>query len=208
MGLCNVLRSPSRPRELGPSRLRHAIERSKAQHKWWVSPTLFEIIYAHPLPDYNFGNTIFLVSFLLAELPSQLVSKKIGPDRWIPTQMVLWSIVAMSQAAIKGRTGFIVTRVLLGVLEVSPSHQRLIVSCLIGFQGGFIPDIVLWLSYFYTSRELPIRLSYFWTALSTTTIVTSLAAFGIFHLEGHAGLAGWRFVRLFPSRMLDLLTHQ
>jgi hypothetical protein len=27
-------------------------------------------------------------------------------------------------------------------------------------QGGFIPDIVLWLSYFYTSRELPIRLRY------------------------------------------------
>ncbi|KAK0113524.1 hypothetical protein ONS95_013778 [Cadophora gregata] len=129
--------------------------------------------------DYNFGNVIFLFSFLLAELPSQLVSKKIGPDRWIPMQITLWSIVAMSQSALSGKRSFYATRSILGLLE-----------------GGFIPDIVLWLSYFYTSRELPTRLSFFWTTLSTTTIITSILAFALLHMRGVAGWAGWRWLFL------------
>ncbi|KAK4153574.1 major facilitator superfamily domain-containing protein [Chaetomidium leptoderma] len=127
--------------------------------------------------DYNQGTVVFLITFLLAELPSQLVSKKLGPDRWIPIQIVLWSVVAISQCAMTNRSGFLATRALLGLLE-----------------GGFIPDIVLWLSYFYTSRELPIRLSYFWTTLSLTTIITSLLAFALLHLRGVNGWAGWRWL--------------
>jgi hypothetical protein len=77
------------------------------------------------MTDYNFGNVIFLFSFLLAELPSQLVSKKMGPDRWIPMQITLWSIVAMSQCAIKGKSGFYATRSILGLLEVDILQQKI-----------------------------------------------------------------------------------
>ena len=125
------------------------------------------------------GNTIFLLSFLLAELPSQLVSKRIGPDRWIPMQMIMWSVVAAAQVGLQGKASFYACRSLLGLLE-----------------GGFIPDLVLWLSYFYTSAELPIRLSWFWTSLNVTGIVISLLAFAIFHLEGVNGIAGWRWLFL------------
>ncbi|ELR07688.1 hypothetical protein GMDG_02710 [Pseudogymnoascus destructans 20631-21] len=145
----------------------------------WTAEEEKKLIRKVDWRNYNHENTIFAASFLVAELPSQLVSKKIGPDIWIPMEICLWSIVAMSQAAMTSRSGFFATRALLGILE-----------------GGFIPELILFLSYFYTSKELPIRLSFFWTALSVTGIISSLLAFGIFHLEGAHGVAGWKWLFL------------
>ncbi len=83
--------------------------------------------------------------FLFAELPSQLIGKKLGVERWVPFQMMAWSLVAILQCLLTGRNGFFVTRAFLGLLE-----------------GGFIPDAVLMLSYFFTTAELALRLSFFW----------------------------------------------
>jgi predicted MFS family arabinose efflux permease len=48
-------------------------------------------------------------------------------------------------------------------------------------------------------------LSFFWTALSVTTIVTSLLAFGIFHMHGVGGLAGWRWIFLLEGLITFLI---
>ncbi|KAK3900016.1 major facilitator superfamily domain-containing protein [Staphylotrichum tortipilum] len=129
--------------------------------------------------DFNYGQTIFLASFLAAELPSGLISKKLGADRWIPFIMVCWSITAGSQAFLTNRAGFYAIKALLGLL-----------------MGGFIPDVVLWLTYFYKSGELPTRLAWFWTALSTVNIVGSLLAAGILQMRGVRGWSGWQWLFL------------
>ncbi|KAM5344337.1 hypothetical protein ACJ41O_012874 [Fusarium nematophilum] len=138
--------------------------------------------------QYNYGMTIFYVCFLCAELPSQMVSKKLGPDVWIPIQIVGWSVVAIFQCLIKSQTGFYITRALLGLIE-----------------GGFIPDAILYLSYFYTSQELPIRLSYFYTASYLTQIIAAFLAYGILRMRGIGGWEGWRWLFALEGALAALI---
>lgn len=127
--------------------------------------------------DYNTGQTIFYVMFLFAELPSQLISKWVGPDRWIPVQMISWSLIAACQAFLQGKGGYFTTRALLGL-----------------FEGGFIPDTILFLSFWYTSKELPIRLSFFWMTYEATAIISAFLAFGFLHIRQSDGTGGWRYL--------------
>ncbi|ONH70203.1 hypothetical protein BON22_0024 [Cyberlindnera fabianii] len=134
--------------------------------------------------DYNLGQTINKICFLVAELPSQLISKKVGADRWIPMQVSIWSIVALSQTFITNRSGFLATRALLGL-----------------FQGGFICDTCLWMSYFYKGSELPLRLSLFYLANPLTNIFSSLLGAGLLQIKSGPLPHGWQWVFLIEAVM-------
>lgn len=101
-------------------------------------------------------------------------------------QIVSWSLVAICKGAVRNKARFCTTRILIGILK-----------------GGFVADLVLWLSYFYTSKELPIRLVFL--DISLTQIFTSLLAFGISRMCGIEGLAGWRWLFILESILTFLI---
>lgn len=132
--------------------------------------------------DYNNAQNMYRVGFLIAEIPSQMIGKWLGPDRWIPVQIILWSIASGGQFFMRDRASFFACRFFIGL-----------------FMGGFIPDSILYLSYFYKKTEMPIRLALFWFVDSMSGVVASFLAYGILHMRGVAGIEGWRWLFLLEA---------
>lgn len=124
--------------------------------------------------DYNNGTTIQLVCFLAAEFPVQFLTKRYGFKYILPTMMFLWSTVSWAQAWMHDRTSFYITRALIGLCE-----------------GGFIPGVILFATYFYKSKELAIRLAAFWSTLNVARVISALLAAGILEMRGTMGKPGW-----------------
>lgn len=124
--------------------------------------------------DYNNGTTIQLVCFLTAEFPVQLLTKRYGFRRVLPILMIAWSTVSWSQAWIHNRATFYVTRALIGACE-----------------GGFLPGVILFATYFYKSLELAPRLAVFWSTLNIARVISALLAAGILQMRGVGGKPGW-----------------
>ena len=62
------------------------------------------------------------------------------------------------------------------------------------FMGGFIPDSILYVSYYYTSSEMPLRLALFWFTDYISGVIASFIAYGVLHMDNVAGREGWRWL--------------
>jgi hypothetical protein len=59
---------------------------------------------------------------------------------------------------------------------------------------GFVADTVLYLSYYFDTNALSVRLSWFWVSMTMTSILGSFLGAGLLALRGKGGLEGWRWL--------------
>ncbi|ORY03346.1 MFS general substrate transporter [Basidiobolus meristosporus CBS 931.73] len=131
------------------------------------------------LNELNLGATIFIICFVSLEIPSNMVIRRIGAEKWIPLLMFLWGTVSWAQAFMHDKTSFYLSRLFLGFTE-----------------AGYVPGIILYMTTYYTREELATRLSWFWGVLALADASAGLIAFGVLRLRGVAGLKGWQWLFL------------
>ncbi|TLD33020.1 hypothetical protein PspLS_00763 [Pyricularia sp. CBS 133598] len=138
--------------------------------------------------DYNNGTTIQIIFFLAAEFPVQLAAKRYGFKYILPSLMMAWGTVSWAQAWQHDRASFLICRALIGLCE-----------------GGFIPATILFSTYFYTSKELAVRLAAFWSTLNVARVISALLAAGILQMRGVGGHPGWFWLFLLEGLLTCLI---
>ncbi|CAA7259745.1 unnamed protein product [Cyclocybe aegerita] len=127
--------------------------------------------------QFNTILAVFYVTYLAIEIPSNMVLKKMKPNRWIPLLVCLWGIVTTLTALVNNFEGLLAIRIFLGLCE-----------------GGLLPGMILYLSNIYKRHELQLRVGVFYASASLSGAFGGLLATAITKMDGVGGLAGWRWI--------------
>ncbi|KAI9036561.1 putative MFS transporter [Aspergillus affinis] len=129
--------------------------------------------------QYDIGLTVYYLTYVCSELPSNLLIKKASPKLWLPFLTMVWGIITMCLGFVRNFGDFVAVRALLGAAE-----------------GGLLPGMVLYLSSFYRRGDLALRIGLFYTAASLSGAFGGLLARGLAAIGPRGGLEGWRWIMI------------
>jgi len=129
---------------------------------------------------YGLGASLFFVTYVLFEIPSNLLLKRWGARRLFSAIMLGWGACSTSMLFIHTPQQFYAGRLLLGMLEA-------------GFYPGVIYYLSTWLPQDNRSKAFAIFAS---GIVVAGVIVGPLSGWILTTLNGYGGLAGWQWIFL------------
>ncbi|KAF3067218.1 hypothetical protein GL218_08549 [Daldinia childiae] len=141
--------------------------------------------------QFQVAVSIFFVTYLFFEVPSNLVLKPLTPSRYIAFIAFGWGIIATCTGFVHSYGALIAVRVILGVVE-----------------AGLFPGLNVYLTFFYTKQELALRVGYLFVSAAIAGALGGLLAYGIGQMDGISGYKGWRWIFIIeglPSIVLGVI---
>ena len=132
---------------------------------------------------YALGAGIFFVGYFLFEVPSNLIMYRVGARVWIGRIMLTWGILAGVMMFVKTPASFYVVRFLLGAAE-----------------AGFIPGILLYLTYWYPAHRRGRVMAMFLTGIPISGVIGGPVSGWIMQrFHGVNGWHGWQWLFLLEA---------
>jgi D-galactonate transporter len=143
---------------------------------------------------YGLGAGIFFFSYLLFEVPSNMLLERIGARLTMLRILVLWGMTSAATMFVSSPTQFYVARFLLGI-----------------FEGGFFPGIILYLTYWFPSSRRGRVTGMFMFAVPVAGIVGGpVSGLIMTAMDGMHGMRGWQWMFLLegiPSISLGFICY-
>jgi MFS family permease len=141
---------------------------------------------------FGLASGIFFIGYIILEVPSSVITQRIGARKWLARIAVSWGIVASLTAFVPNYEWLLFARFMLGVAE-----------------AGFAPAILLYLTMWFSNRERPKAFSLYLLGIPISSVIAGpLASWLITSGDGVFGLSGWRFMTLatgLPAILMGVL---
>ncbi len=139
---------------------------------------------------YGLGAGAFFWSYVLFQVPANMILARVGARRWIMFIMFFWGLCSASGALISDATSFVIVRFLLGIAE-----------------AGFFPGVAFFMTRWFPSRHRGKAMGVFYAVGASAGIIGGPIAAHLLQLGGILGLAGWQWIFLaegLPALLLAL----
>ncbi|KAL2817626.1 major facilitator superfamily domain-containing protein [Aspergillus granulosus] len=127
--------------------------------------------------DYNTVLSVFYISYIVFEIPSNIACKWLGPGWFLPGLTVAFGLCSVFTAFVHTTESAAGVRFVLGI-----------------FEAGMMPGISYYLSRWYRKAELAFRLSLYLVMAPLAGAFGGLLASGILTLDSFGGLKSWRMI--------------
>ncbi|KAF8597179.1 MFS general substrate transporter [Ceratobasidium sp. AG-I] len=127
--------------------------------------------------QFNHAVAIFFPFYVLVEVPSNIMLKKVRPSLWFTLLMVSWGTVMTLMGLVKNYHGLLIARVFLGIAE-----------------GGLFPGIAFYITHWYRREETGVRMAIYYAAATAAGAFGGLLARGIGEMRGVGKLGGWAWI--------------
>lgn len=141
---------------------------------------------------FGLGAGLFFVGYILFEVPSNLILKRVGARVWIARIMITWGVLSACTMLVATPGQFYLVRFLLGVAE-----------------AGFLPGALYYLTLWFPTYRRGRMIALFMIGLPLSSVIGApLSGWILDHFDQIQGLRGWQWLFLLegiPSVLLGLL---
>jgi MFS family permease len=113
-------------------------------------------------PKFNIALTIFYVPYILVDVPSNWLVKRVGAGFYLPALILGWGVVSLCIGFVKSYETLLAVRFFLGIME-----------------GGLLGSMIIYLAMFYRRHQLIKRIGLFYCAAPLSSAIGGLLATGL-----------------------------